>query len=380
MKEKNSDKRFCVFFVGILAVFFLAGFIKPETGFSEFENRYLSSKPKPALETVLNGSYMQDYESYVTDQFPLRNYWITCKTLAERAMLKSEINGVYFAEDDYYIEKQDKAQMYSELARKNQQVLQEFAEKYVHKLGTEHVAVMMIPTSSAILKEKLPLLAPDDGQEEVLENLRERMPDGIWVDVQGELSAHAAEEIYYRTDHHWTTLGAFYGYCAWKENRAELRPERAEYEEVCLTDSFTGTLYAKVNLEMKPDSIYVFIKQGEELRMRLDMAGEWWDTVYSKKRLSTRDKYAVFCDGNHAVTEIETSLHNDRHLLILKDSYAHCLVPFFSADFEKITMIDLRYYNGSIEEYVEQNGVTDVLTLYNIAGFLSDRYANKLVK
>ena len=131
---------------------------------------------------------------------------------------------------------------------------------------------------------------------------------------------------------------------------------------------------------MKPDSIYAFVKPQEKLRMRLDMEGEWWDTIYSEEKLSTRDKYAVFCDGNHGVTEIETSLDNDRHLLIIKDSYAHCLAPFFTADFERITMLDLRYYNGSVEEYVQQNQVTDVLTVYNAAGFSADRYINKFIK
>ncbi|MBO5279178.1 MAG: hypothetical protein J6B06_06790 [Lachnospiraceae bacterium] len=380
MKELRTDKKFCALFSGILIIFFIAGMLKPDTGFSEFENRYLSSRPKLTMEAVRDGSYMKDYEEYVTDQFPLRNYWITLKTLTERAMLKSEINGVYFAEDHYYIEKQDKDKLFSELAMKNYQTLLDFAEKYTQKLGAGSVSVMLVPTASCVLRDKLPLLAPDDGQNLLLDELREKMVAGAWVDVYGELAAHSGEEIYYRTDHHWTTLGAFYGYCAWKEKQGQLRPDIADYDRVCLTDSFTGTLYARVNVEMKPDSIYAFVKPQEKLRMRLDMEGEWWDTIYSEEKLSTRDKYAVFCDGNHGVTEIETSLDNDRHLLIIKDSYAHCLAPFFTADFEKITMLDLRYYNGSVEEYVQQNQVTDVLTVYNAAGFSADRYINKFIK
>ena len=134
-----------------------------------------------------------------------------------------------------------------------------------------------------------------------------------------------------------------------------------------------------MNIPMKPDSIYAFIRPGEVLRMRLDMDGEWKDSLYAYDRLTTRDKYAVFCDGNHAMTEIETCLDNNRHLLVIKDSYAHCLVPFFTADFSRITMLDLRYYNGSIEDYVKNSEVTDVMLVYNLAGFVSDRYINKLI-
>lgn len=380
MKKLRAERNICILFAGILAICFLTGILKPDTGFSEFENRFLSSRPKLTVKAVLDGDYMQDYETYVTDQFPLRNYWITLKTLTERAMFKTEINGVYFAKDHYYIERQDKEKILSELAMKNCQTLLDFAGKYTQKLGAGSVSVMLVPTASCVLKDKLPLLAPDDGQTRLLDELKREMAAGAWVDVYGELAVHSGEELYYRTDHHWTTLGAFYGYCAWKEKQGHLRPDIADYEKVCLTDSFTGTLYAKVNVKMQPDSIYAFVKPEENLRMRLDMEGEWWNTVYAEEKLSTRDKYAVFCDGNHAVTEIETSLDNDRHLLIIKDSYAHCLAPFLTEDFENITMLDLRYYNGSIEEYAEQNHVTDVLIVYNVAGFSADRYINKLTK
>lgn len=378
MREKIADKGLCILFIAALTLCFVISIIKPDTGFSEFENRYLSRKPELSMEGIFDGSYMEDYESYITDQFPFRNQWITLKTLTERVMLKSEINGVYFAEDDYYIEKHEKAELFSDLSMKNGQTLTNFAGKYAEMLGVEHVSVMLVPTASAVLQDKLPFLAPDDGQEELLETIRADMPEDVWVDVHEMLSAHSSEDIYYKTDHHWTTLGAFYGYCAWKEKQGETLPDRTDYEEISLTDDFQGTLYAKVNVEMQPDSIYAFAKPGETVRMRLDMTGEWWDTLYSEEKLSTRDKYAVFCDGNHGLTEVETELSNGKHLLLVKDSYAHCLLPFFTSDFEKITMIDLRYYNGSIESYIKEQNVTDVLTVYNLAGFSSDRYVNKL--
>ena len=107
--------------------------------------------------------------------------------------------------------------------------------------------------------------------------------------------------------------------------------------------------------------------------MRLDLAEEWTDTVYVKEKLLTRDQYAVFCGGNHALTEIEAFPVSPRHLLIVKDSYAHCFAPFLTADFGRITMVDLRYYNGRLGDYIRDNQVTDVLVLYSLPGFLSDK-------
>lgn len=380
MTEGRRDGALCVLFFGFLGLFFFISLIKPDQGFSEFENRYLSAKPPFSWEEIWSGSYMKKYEDYVTDQFPFRNQWITGKTLTERLMLKQEINGVYFAGDNYFIERHRREEIFSEQSVKNQESLIAFVRKYTELLGDEHVSVMLVPTASAVLTDRLPPLAPTDGQTELLEAMRSRMPGGIWVEAYEALLQHRDEEIYYRTDHHWTTLGAFYGYGAWKRGQGEEPPDRSEFEEICLTDSFTGTLYAKVNMVMKPDSIYAFIRPEEELSMRLDGAGEWLTSLYATDRLSTRDKYAVFCDGNHAMTEIRTELSNGRHLLLIKDSYAHCLAPFFTADFEQITMLDLRYYNGGIEDYIRTQRVTDVVTVYNLAGFSSDRFVNKLTK
>ena len=375
---EKSDRLLCVLFGVILAAFFLAGLFKPQKGFSEFENRYLSRKPELSAKGILSGEYMKKYEAYVTDQFPFRNQWITGKTIAERVMLKTEINGVYFAKDSYYIERYKRAELFSELSAKNQERLADFIGGQERLMGKEHVSVMLVPSASCILKERLPVLAPEDGQEELLDRIRESLPEGVFVDVYGKLAEHSEEEIYYRTDHHWTTLGAFYGYCAWKEKQGEAAPSVSDYEQVCLSDSFMGTLYAKVNLGMKPDRIYAFQRPGEKLRMRLDLAEEWTDTVYVKEKLLTRDQYAVFCGGNHALTEIEAFPVSPRHLLIVKDSYAHCFAPFLTADFGRITMVDLRYYNGRLGDYIRDNQVTDVLVLYSLPGFLSDKSVNKM--
>lgn len=376
----RSDRILCVLFCILIAGFFILSLIKPQTGFSDFENRYLNKKPALSLKGIVTGDYMKKYESYVTDQFPFRNQWITCKTFAERIMLKSEINGVYFASDNYYIERQDKRELCSEQSVKNQETLVNFAKRQQELLGEEHISIMLVPTAASILRERLPLLAPEDVQESLLSQIQKCLPKEVWVDTYQALYTHREEEIYYRTDHHWTTLGAFYGYNTWRQQQGREPVAQTDYNKLCLSDSFLGTLYAKVNLGMKPDSIYAFEKPLGTLRMRLDGAGEWRDSLYSYEKLDTRDQYAVFCDGNHAITEIETSIRNGKHLLLIKDSYAHCLAPFFAEDFEKLTMIDLRYYNGGVETYIRDNQVTDILFVYNVAGFATDKFVNKLIK
>lgn len=381
MKKKKEDLVTVCLFLSILFVLFAAGLLKKDKGFSEYENRYLAKRPELSAQNLLSGRYMMDYETYITDQFPMRNQWISIKTLTERALLKQEVNGVYFGEDDYFIEHHNKEDFQTEQSVKNQGYLEQFIRKYQPVFGEASLKVMLVPTASYVLEQKLPLLAPYDGQKEFLEALAAKTAKDCWVDAASVLAEKREEEIYYRTDHHWTTLGAYYGYQTWAMDTGREPEPLSGFAWKALTENFYGTLYAKVNIKMKPDTIYAFEPaKPVAYTMRLNREEQLYDSLYDMEKLNTRDKYAVFCHGNNPLTEIRTEVGNGEKLLILKDSFANNLTPFFIPHFEEIYMIDLRYYNGSIEDFLEENGITDLLVLYNTANFASDRHLNKLVK
>lgn len=381
MKHKQYSIITTITFAGLLTCASFFGLFHTEKGFSENENRYLAKFQKPIWNTILNGKFQESYEEFLADQILFRDQWIALKTRLEKLQNKKEINGVFFARDGYYIERHAKEEFVSEQAEKNSSYLIKFLEKYNAELGAEHVQVLLVPTASCILSEKLPLLAPSDGQKEFLERLRTRINEKNWVSVYDTLREHAEEEIFYRTDHHWTSLGAYYAYREWASKRSISYWERQEFSEVILTNEFLGTIHSKINISVKPDVI-IAMKPNRSIEYAYctNMEEEWKEGLYDNSKLLTKDKYSVFLGGNNPLIEIRGGPPNGKRLLMLKDSFAHCAAQFYINHFEQIYLIDFRYYNGSIEKFIRDYKITDLFVLYNTSNFVSDRYLGGLLK
>lgn len=204
------------------------------------------------------------------------------------------------------------------------------------------------------------------------------------VPVEAMLAAHRQEDIYYKTDHHWTALGAYYGYRAWAESVGVIPWEPEAFSIQTVSDEFLGTVYSKVNLPQKPDSIRLYLPKTEpEYQVFYDGAAEA-EPMYSYEALEGKDKYAVYMDGNHGLTKIQNpdveERGKGRKLLIIKDSFAHSFAPFVVNHFEETYMVDLRYFNLSLRSFMEENGMTDVLILYQIPGFSREKTVGKLAR
>lgn len=355
---------------GIILAFTIGDFYNQDRLLSETENRLLAQKPEVSLETILDGSFAKDYEEYVTDQFVGRDKWITVKTYTDVAMQKKDINGVYLGKDDYLIELHDQNNYPQELVEQKLQLLEQLVD-------TWNADVMLVPTADNILTEKYPVSARSMvfDQGEFLEQVFNRVGGEHYIDAYEALLANRARDIYYKTDHHWTTAGAFYGYQAWAEKKRQLpRGYSPDYTEV-VSDDFRGTLYSKIHLKTKPDEISVFpITRKMDVKLVYDHQKES-HSFYEEAYLDTKNQYGYFLDDNHALVEIETGNANGRTLFLIKDSYANCMVPLLAFHYEKIYVVDLRYMNGRLLPFMEQcepeNGM-DVLVLYNCIHFLED--------
>lgn len=367
---------FLVMVFGFTAV----SLLKPDTDFSEKENRVLAKAPAVKVEDILDGTFSKDYETYLTDQFFWRNEWIGVKTTAERLMLKQEINDIYFAEDGYLIEKHS-GSFDSSAAQQNISYLAQFLEAQQAALGAQHVKAMIIPNAVEILKDKLPPFAESTEEAAFLSKVREALPADNYVDAENILTAHTNEQLYYRTDHHWTTGAARQVYKVWAEEIGlTIVPDEGYTQEV-LSDEFFGTIEAKVNTKVQADTITAW-KPVQEVPYTVVLnrdTASVKNTLYDESYLQTRDKYSVFFGGNQPIIEIESEAGSGRRLLVIKDSYAHCFVPFAIQDFDAVTMIDLRYFNDSLSEYMQANAFTDVLVLYNASGFAEDTSVGKLL-
>ena len=212
---KKYSKSVIILFLLLVFGFTAVTFVWPDRTFSENENRVLASAPEFSVESLFEGKFMSDYEKYITDQFFLRDEWIQLKTLTEMALNKQDINGVYMGKDGYLIERHEDSEIDFEMLEKSKNYLVQFVEKFAGRLGKDHVKVMLVPTASEVLLNKLPPFAEGFDQNGMIDEVYGLLPEGTAIDVRDRLKEHADEYIYYKTDHHWTTLGAFYAYRAW---------------------------------------------------------------------------------------------------------------------------------------------------------------------
>lgn len=368
MSEKRSAFYTVLIIASMILLLSFADLLQKDRIFSETENKMLASKPVFTVEALLRGSYTEDYETYLTDQFIGREKWISVKTYLDILLQRREINGVYLGADDYLIEQHLPETYAAEEEQRKIELLAKLAQRW-------DAAVMLVPTADNILTDKLPAHAPYYDERKLLDRIQEAVGSDRCVDVYSALQEHAGEEIYYRTDHHWTALGAYYGYLAW----AEAQGKETDFWDASgleiVTEEFLGTLHSKVNLNVRPDSIACFPETlGCPVSVTYDLQ-RTTDTCYEESYLDTKNKYGFFLDDNHAFVEIDTGCRNGETLFVIKDSYANCFIPMLLPHYERIFVMDLRYYNGRLFGFMENyepEGGMDVLVLYNCIHFLED--------
>lgn len=364
---------FCILIFGFSA----ATLLKPSSEFSETENRVLAQMPDIKFETIRNGDFEADYEEYLTDQFVMRDNWIGLKTSLERLLLKRESRDIYFADDDYLIERHT-GSFTTQMAQRNVTALSEFVRQYEEQFGTEHISVLIIPNAVDILQDKLPPFSSPGGGNDYLEQLARALPEDVWFDAASVLSEHTKEELYYRTDHHWKTLAAFYVYQAWAEEQGYVSPKFEDYEIQTVTENFEGTVQSKLGIRTEGDTIELF-RPRDDISYTVEKSNSMENTIYDYAALDTKDKYAVYFGGNEPFLKIRTEVNNGRKILVIKDSYANCFIPFMMSEFQEIDVLDPRYFNQSVGGLIAGGGYTDLLILYNVSGFAEDMSITKLI-
>lgn len=332
--------------------------------YSESEKRTLAQAPKLTVNSFVAGEYSDRLEKYLADQFPCRDGWITVKTFAELGLGMRECNNVYFGKKGYLISTFDEYD--KEQFEKNVAMLESFTENMKNK-GIE-VRTMLVPTAVEILDDKLPRYVTHISQKELLDNVKSRAVN--MVDVSDILSKHKDEYIYYKTDHHYTSLGAYYCYSEWKRAKGEGVQPLWMWESEVLSESFRGTNYSKVNYPFAPYDIIFAYYQKDKHKVDYNDGNYVTDSIYERKFLDGKDKYAVFFNSNQATTVVYGD--GEERLLIIKDSYANCFAQFVVDEYEQTHLLDMRFYKKSVSEYIEKNGITEVLILYNVPNFAQD--------
>jgi len=347
---------FCVFLAGLGILHFLL----PDRDFSPVENRTLAQTPAFSWDALLDGSYTAGLEEYLQDQFPLRDAWMGLKNRCEFLLGKREFHGVYLCGGRLIHKIEDASR-----GEQNIGFVRDLTE-----LTDIPVYAGLIPTAAEVYKDMLPAGSENFDQAAFLERAQAGVPGAVWVDFAGTLEAHKDEPIFYRTDHHWTSLGAYYGYSALMDAMGEAPAPAGE--GVTVSQDFFGTLYSSSGVHwLEPDSIERFVFD-DDTAVENVQSGEVHG-LYVDRFLAEKDKYASFLGGNaplYIVRNPDAAVN--RSILVVRDSYSDSLAPFLSRYFSEIHLLDLRYYRTSVAEYAEENHIDQIFVCYSVENFVKD--------
>ena len=353
--------------------------VKPDREYSEFENKYLTQRPEFTLASFLNNEWTSKYETYLNDQFVLRDDWITLKSICESMLLKIENNGIAYGADDYLFEKFTTLTGDS-LAQFERNV--GYEKTFIDTYGeTVPITFTIIPNAYMILPEKLPEGLTQVDQAAYTAPIYEAVEDKAQVmDFTGALTAHKDDYIFYRTDHHWTTLGAYYAYAAYAESLG-MEPVALDSLSGIEVPDFYGTYFSKAK---KFDAVADTITYYPIADAGVIIDGQEADGYYDLSKFEVRDKYAAFLRGNNGYTVIKSGVREapegqePSKILVIKDSYANSFVPFLLYNFDEVHVVDLRYSAVSMKELLSTENFDQVLLMYNFMNLVTDTNLYKL--
>ena len=363
--KRNAYRAQSLVLVVFLGLFFVLNLVLPDRSFSEQENRYLQTAPRFRLSELFSGRFTESFENYVTDQFALRDGWTTLKARAELLRGKRENNGICYCEDETLIEP------FSAPAPEEFRLRLDAVNALQEQLQIP-VCFALIPSAAEIRSDLLPSGIPNDSQQAMIAEATQYL-NVTSADVYGALTAHADEQIFYRTDHHWTSLGAYYGYTAIAEAMGLTPVPLDSYTKREVTDAFYGTSCASSGFSwVRPDSIWTYVDAGDAVVTNYPAGQPVSGTVYDESALASRDKYRYFFGGNTPLLSVETGLTDAPSLLILRDSYMDSMSPFLFAHFSEIHILDLRYYRAGLDAYLSEHAVDSILICYSLPNFCED--------
>lgn len=379
MKKKSLAT--VLVFLGFIGGLSLLTFTGKEREFSENENRYLAKMPGISWESIKKGEFQDGFEEYIKDQIVFRDQWITVETAIQKACLNTDIGGAYVGKNGYDFEKITPDDVDQKQVDKNVKAINNFFDYACEKVGEDNLYFVLVPTSGLVNSEKLPKNAILFDQNAYMDDIFQQIGSHVSFDVRELFDQHKDTQLYYKTDHHWTTEGAFLAYQYWQERTGKNPTANSASDLTTVTKSFRGSLYSKI---LDYDSAYDEIKV---LKNTLDTEytviadGEDIGGIYQQDKLFEKDKYAYFMGGNYGEAVIHNEEAKDKgNLLLIKDSFANTMVPMLSADYENIYMIDLRYFAGHIPTYMKENNISEIMVLYNISNFISDKNIFKIGK
>jgi hypothetical protein len=370
-----------IFIILLFAIMLIPGtvlVIKKDRTFSDLENRNLSVRPGFNISEILSGKTESDLTDFVTDQFPLRDFLMRLSTEYKKGLLMKDVGGVYFGKNGFVLDKLYDGKVDTENYKKNLYKLAEFISDY-RELNPTFV---LVPSPSSVLSDYLPAFAENYDDTAMYDmaasiigdnflNMRER-----YVSLhENEVSENVIDTLYFKTDHHYTSYGAYIAYSEYCKERGIVPKDISYFNIKVLSNEFYGTMYSKAaDFATEPDIISIPSIDEDNIYV-----SGGTDKIYDYDAIDRKDKYTVYFGGNYGVVEIKTSVNNGKRLLIIKDSYANSLIPYLTAEYEYIVMVDPRFYTGSIGQVIDNGQVNEILVFYEMSNFINDSEMRRMM-
>ena len=362
-QRKVQEKLVGIIFILTLFLFLIINVIVPDREKSVQENRMLATKPKFRLSSLISGDYDEKFEAYMDDQFVGRDMWRKLKVAVDRIGGSRLENGVYIGTNGQLLEQIEVADE-NHLAA-NIKAIKSFSESQ----SKIPVRMMLVPDAANVLNHSLPALAKPEDQTQMFSMVRKDLGDSVeWIDVSTELNKHKTEKIYYKTDHHWTTLGAFYAFQAAAPSLGIDGDLSGKYVSYTVSDSFNGMLASKSGVNFgEKEQIDIYVPTEEDTDLIVDYVdeGKRSTSLYDSSKLKEKDQYTVFLGGNSSLLDIRTVSTSTKRLLLVKDSFANSFIPFLTPYYREIVVVDPRYYSGTINDLMDSYRISEVLFLYS---------------
>ena len=335
------------------------------------ENRKAAAMPYFSVDALWDASYGEGLDAFLEDRVVLRQFWIDAKCFMDEMLLgMTEENGILIGKKARLFAKQFRGQGADSRLDRNIDEIAAFASE-----SELPVTVLIAPSSGTVYPELLPSFAPQEPETGKLSEIRSRLSAFCTVvDPVPVLTAHKDEYLYYRNDHHWTTLGAYYAY---SELAKTLGRDTAlpDWETAMQQSGFLGTYYAKSRYSRAvADTILYFpsdtVISVKKVKGDADFEEDRQTPMINTEKLSGHDPYASFLDGNNGYTVI-TGTGSGR-VLVVKDSFANCMIPFMLRDFAQIGVVDYRNYSYGLQNLAEKEQYDEILFVYSYAALETD--------
>lgn len=363
MKTKLKDCVLVAAFLGFLCCMLAAYLLLPKQDFSEKEKKYLPKLPAVTAENWFSAEFGAAAEDYLAQHIPGRDLYVGMASYYDLISGRQGTKEIYLAAGDRLVESPavwDEARVQINLQR-----IESFAQKTQHQ-----VDLMIVPSAGYALGGQLLHAGNAYKDDEIIGDIYELAGENVACRDITDVMASA--ELYYRTDHHWTSQGAYKTYAAYMQMLGrEVMPESAFTKQT--VEGFYGTTYSRSGLWLVPSESLELWQSNTALSVLTDSNTPHLGVFYPE-RLQELDKYTVYLDGNQSLVRIDNPEKlGSGKLLVIRDSYANCLGGFLAESYESVVMVDLRYYKKAVSDLLAQEDFTDVLVCYSIKNFLTDK-------